>query len=69
MLVVTRKSTQEIMHVQDTGKKEPRQKEHETIIKTTKKMATSLAEELYHTIEGEPYCKFPTRLNPESGVE
>ena len=32
-------------------------------------MATSLAEELYHTIEGEPYCKFPTRLNPESGVE
>ena len=51
-----------------TRRNQTRQKECETIITTTK-MASSLAAELYQAIKGKLYCEFPTRLNPESGVE
>ena len=32
-------------------------------------MVGTMAEELYQALQGEPYVKFPNRLDPDSGVE
>ena len=32
-------------------------------------MASTMAEELYQALQGEPYIEFPKRLDPDSGVE
>ena len=32
-------------------------------------MAGTMAEELYQALQGEPYVKFPKKLDPDSGVE